>query len=89
VQLLGASEATWRERVDRDAAFGEWVFTRDIDHQRRLTTSGMGHWFAELCAEAGLPGVSLHRLRYLPGRQGRAAEGPAAVGSSGRLHDAP
>jgi integrase len=64
VQLWGASEATWRERVDRDAAFGEWVFTRDIDHQRRLTTSGMGHWFAELCAEAGLPGVSLHRLRH-------------------------
>ncbi len=24
----------------------------------------MGHWFAELCAEADLVGVSLHRLRH-------------------------
>jgi len=44
--------------------FGEWIFSRDIDHQRRLTASGMGHWFAGLCAETGLPGVSLHRLRH-------------------------
>jgi integrase len=24
----------------------------------------MGHWFAQLCAEADLVGVSLHRLRH-------------------------
>ncbi len=40
------------------------VFSPDIDHRRRLTASGMGHWFAELCAEADLVGVSLHRLRH-------------------------
>jgi integrase len=35
----------------------------DIDHQRRLTSSGMGHWFAGLFVAADLPGVTLHRLR--------------------------
>jgi len=50
--------------VGPTSEIGEWIFSRDIDHQRRLTTSGMGHWFAELCIEAGLPGVSLHRLRH-------------------------
>lgn len=29
-----------------------------------LPATGMGHWFAELCAETGLPGVSLRRLRH-------------------------
>jgi integrase len=24
----------------------------------------LGHWFAELCDQAWLPGVSLHRLRH-------------------------
>jgi integrase len=63
VELWRASEQTWRGRGE-GAPFGEWVFSPDIDHQRRLTASGMGHWFAELCAEADLVGVSLHRLRH-------------------------
>jgi integrase len=63
VELWRASEQTWRGRVE-GASFGEWVFSPDIDHQRRLTASGMGHWFAEVCAEADLVGVSLHRLRH-------------------------
>ena len=45
-------------------SFGEWVFSPDSDHQRRLTAGALGHWFAELCAEADLVGVSLHRLRH-------------------------
>jgi integrase len=64
-KLWRSSESTWRGRVGPNCEFGEWIFSRDIDHQRRLTTGGMGHWFAELCAEAGLPGVSLHRLRHM------------------------
>ena len=64
VELWRSSESTWRGRVGPTSEIGEWIFSRDIDHQRRLTTSGMGHWFAELCIEAGLPGVSLHRLRH-------------------------
>jgi integrase len=61
--LWRASERTWRER-NVGATFGDWVISPDNDHQRRLTASGMGHWFAELCAEADLVGVSLHRLRH-------------------------
>ena len=56
-------EATWHRRAN-GVPFGEWVFSRDIDHQRRLTAGALGHWFAELCAEADLVGVSLHRLRH-------------------------
>jgi integrase len=47
VELCRASEHTWRRRVE-DAAFGEWVFSPDSDHQRRLTAGALGHWFAEL-----------------------------------------
>ena len=64
VALWLNSESTWRERVGPTSDFGAWIFSRDLDHRRRLTTSGLGHWFAELCAEAGLGGVSLHRLRH-------------------------
>jgi integrase len=64
VELWRSSESTWGGRVPPTSEIGEWIFSPDIDHQRRLTTGGMGHWFAELCIEAGLPGVSLHRLRH-------------------------
>jgi len=72
-ELWRASEVTWRQRTTGTSEFGEWLFSRDLDHRRRLTTSGLGHWFAELRDEAGLNGVSLHRLRhtvatYLVGR---------------------
>jgi integrase len=73
VELWRVSEAAWRRRAAGKNEFGEWLFSRDLDHCRRLTTSGLGHWFAELRDEAGLEGVSLHRLRhtvatYLVGR---------------------
>lgn len=73
VDLWRASETTWRQRLDADTEFGEWLFSRNLDHRRRLTAGGLGHWFAELRDEAGLDGVSLHRLRhtvatYLVGR---------------------
>ena len=73
VELWRVSEAVWRRRAAGEGSFGEWLFSRDLDHGRRLTTSGLGHWFAELRDEAGLEGVSLHRLRhtvatYLVGR---------------------
>jgi integrase len=73
VELWRASEAAWRQRAPNVTGFGDWLFSRDLDHRRRLTTTGLGHWFAELRDEAGLYGVSLHRLRhtvatYLVGR---------------------
>jgi integrase len=64
VELWRASDAAWRQRAVGGSAFGEWLFSRDLDHGRRLTTSRLGHWFGELRDEAGLPGVSLHRLRH-------------------------
>jgi integrase len=64
VELWRASEAAWRQRAVGFPQFGVWLFSRDLDHGRRLTTSGLGHWFAELRDEAGLPGASLHRLRH-------------------------
>jgi integrase len=67
VALWRSSEAMWRSRLEvdcSDADLGEWLFSRDLDHTRRLTAGGIGHWFAQLAAEAGLPGASLHRLRH-------------------------
>jgi integrase len=64
VELWRDSEATWRARVEGGGDLGDWLFSRDINHGRRLTASGLGHWFAQLCDEAGLRGVSLHRLRH-------------------------
>ena len=68
VALWRESEVTWRSRLQPDCSeatdLGEWLFSRDLDHTRRLTASAMGHWFAQLCAEAGLPGATLHRLRH-------------------------
>jgi integrase len=63
VELWRTSEQTWRRRVE-GASLGEWVFSPDSDHQRRLTAGALVHWFAELCAEANLVGVGLHRLRH-------------------------
>jgi hypothetical protein len=60
-EVVRVTMARWCRRAD-GAPFGEWVFSRDIDHQRRLTADGMGRWFAELCAEADLVGVSLQPL---------------------------
>jgi len=64
VELWRDSEATWKARVGGGGHLGDWLFSRDINHDRRLTASGLGHWFAQLCDEAGLHGVSLHRLRH-------------------------
>jgi integrase len=73
VDLWRDSEAMWRRRAAGENDFGEWLFSSDLGHDRRLTASGLGHWFAALRDEAGLERVSLHRLRhsvatYLVGR---------------------
>jgi integrase len=57
-------EATWRASVPDAVPFGPWLFSGQSGHQERLTAGAMSHWFAALCREAGLPGVSLHRLRH-------------------------
>ena len=62
--------ALWRTTLERWRArspgpvFGPWLFSTHPHHETRITTTGLGHWFAQTCAEAGLPGVTLHRLRH-------------------------
>lgn len=63
-ELWRAREDSWKQRVVEEGAFGPWLFSRDLDHGRRLTTSALGHWFSKLRDDAGLHGVSLHRLRH-------------------------
>jgi integrase len=63
-ELWNASEEMWNARLSDGSGLGEWLFSKDFDHRKRLTAGGLSHWFAELCNEAGLPGVSLHRLRH-------------------------
>jgi integrase len=66
-ELWRASEATRWGRTNGSSGLGEWLFSRDLGHGGRLTASGMGRWFAQLRDEAGLQGVSLHRLRHTVG----------------------
>lgn len=60
----------WREKVDAwrerqvDDRLGPWLFSASPDHSTRLTTGCLGHWFAQLCHDAGHPDVTLHRLRH-------------------------
>ena len=54
----------WRHRGEAGARFGLWLFSAAQDHSTRLTTSCLGHWFAELTTGAGYPEVTLHTLRH-------------------------
>lgn len=64
VALWEESEATWQAHLPAGCSLGEWLFSPELSHQRRLTAGALGHWFAELATEAGVPGASLHRLRH-------------------------
>lgn len=61
--LWQTSVQAWRARSGSDR-FGPWLFSADPNHASRLTTGGLGHWFAQLCEAAGMPEVTLHRLRH-------------------------
>ncbi|HEY8822044.1 MAG TPA: tyrosine-type recombinase/integrase [Dermatophilaceae bacterium] len=64
------SSDLWQTSVEKwmarsgSGGFGPWLFSTDLRHGTRLTTCGLGHWFAQLCAAAGMPEVTLHRLRH-------------------------
>ncbi len=64
VSLWESSAHAWRERLPDGVELGEWVFSTEATHNNRLTAGGLGHWFAELRTEAGVPGASLPRLRH-------------------------
>jgi len=59
-----ASASAWQARLPDGVSLGEWLFSSRPSHDRRLTATGLGHWFAELREAAGVPGASLHRLRH-------------------------
>jgi integrase len=53
----------WQVQVGREP-FGPWLFSPEPTHHVRLRADTLGHWFAALCADAGMPDVTLHRLRH-------------------------
>lgn len=61
--LWRSSVQTWRTRAGGEVV-GPWLFSADPRHVRRLSSSALGRWFAELAAQAGYPDVTLHRLRH-------------------------
>ena len=52
------------EADDPHATLGPWLFSADLDHRHRLGAETLGHRFARLRDEAGVPGATLHRLRH-------------------------
>lgn len=54
----------WASRLAENEALSEWLFSRDLDHATRMTTSHAAHSFSRLRTEACVPGVTLHRLRH-------------------------
>jgi integrase len=55
---------TWSTRLPDHESLGEWLFSSDLAHRNRLTTSHLAHCFVRLRAAAEAPEVSLHRLRH-------------------------
>jgi integrase len=83
-KLWQALERDWRQRAGTDAALGDWIFTSDAHHHRRLTPCGLGHRFARLRDRADVRDATLHRLRhnvatFLVGR-GEIAQAQARLG---------
>jgi integrase len=89
--LWQASVQAWKTRSGSDR-FGPWLFSADPSHASRLTTGGLGHWFAQLCEAAGMPEVTLHRAEaygcHRPGRPRTDPSGPVPARARGRLHHA-
>jgi integrase len=54
----------WSDRMPDGEPLGMWLFSSDLAHRNRLTTSHLAHSFARLRASAAVPDISLHRLRH-------------------------
>jgi integrase len=54
----------WWDRLPEGSPLGEWLFSSDAAHRNRLSTSHLAHGFADLRTAAGVPDVTLHRLRH-------------------------
>jgi integrase len=74
VMTVGASTADlwhtlthrWAERFTEHGLgrIGPWLFSSDLAHRHRLGSAVLGHRFAAIRDEAGVPEASLHRLRH-------------------------
>lgn len=67
---VGASTAQLWQQLTREWAqraggsLGPWLFSPDLTHDRRVGAEVLGHRFARLRDEAGVPDATLHRLRH-------------------------
>jgi len=64
IELWNHSLESWRDRLVEDEQLGPWVFSARPDHQQRLRSSTLGHWFTVLVRRHGFDDVCLHRLRH-------------------------
>lgn len=67
-QLTSTWAGRWHEQQAvtgaSPATLGPWLFTADHAHHRRLGAEVLGHRFARLRDDAGVPAATLHRLRH-------------------------
>ena len=56
--------AEWQALLAEGDPVGPWLFSVDPAHRTRASTSYLTHSFAQLCRRAGVPEVTLHRLRH-------------------------
>lgn len=63
---------------------GPWLFAADLAHRRRLGAEVLGHRFARIRDEAGVPGATLHRFRHSVAttlvREGKILDAQARLG---------
>lgn len=74
-----------KRRNPRDSAgLGPWLFAADLAHRQRLGAEVLGHRFARIRDEAGVPGATLHRFRHSVAttlvREGRILDAQARLG---------
>jgi integrase len=55
---------TWAVRLPEGVELGEWLFSADLAHRSRLSTSYLAHLFGGTRVEAGVPSVTMHSLRH-------------------------
>lgn len=63
-QLWQDSTRGWQHRLDGGGPLGPWLFSAEPDHQQRISTSALGHWFTAFVRRHGHDDVCLHRLRH-------------------------
>ncbi|TAL22378.1 MAG: hypothetical protein EPN99_06090 [Frankiales bacterium] len=64
VQLWHRTHGTWQDRLPADQPLGPWLFSPRPDHQQRLLSGTLGHWFTAFVRRHDHPDVCLHRLRH-------------------------